>query len=264
MEWIANEYSRQSSLQQAMAEQVLALLKLAGDERVLDVGCGDGKITARIAEQVRRGSVLGIDPSHNMVAFASSRFGPPATPNVRFEVGDAARLPYREEFDLVVSFNALHWVHEPADALRSIHAALRAGGRAVLRFVPLAERRSLEAVVEQACESTRWCDAFRGFQRPFTHVSAEAYRDIAERTGFRVDALVVRDEAWDFGSRDAFAAFCRATLIAWTGRLPEQERDRFINEVLDLYGATAITAEDANRFKFYQMDVSLTRLPDGD
>ena len=80
-EWNASDYSRQSSLQEAMAGQILALLDLGGAERVLDVGCGDGKITARIAGRVPRGSVLGVDPSRDMIAFASGHF----PPSVRIE-----------------------------------------------------------------------------------------------------------------------------------------------------------------------------------
>src|SRR5688572_26926494 len=102
-EWRASDYNRQSSLQQAMAQEQLASLTLEGSERILDVGCGDGKVTAAIADRVPRGQVLGVDPSRDMIAFASSHFGPPAHPNLRFEVADVRRLPFRAEFDLVVS-----------------------------------------------------------------------------------------------------------------------------------------------------------------
>ena len=61
-EWNAGEYNRHSSLQAALAEEQLGRLTLEGAERVLDVGCGDGKITAEIAARVPRGSVLGVDP----------------------------------------------------------------------------------------------------------------------------------------------------------------------------------------------------------
>lgn len=259
MEWNAHDYARQSSLQEAMAGQVFGLLDLAGGEQVLDVGCGDGKLTARIAERVPRGSVVGVDPSHDMVAFASRQFAP-AGSNLWFEVGDAACLAYQQVFDLVVSFNALHWVPDQAGALRSIHAALRPGGRAVLRFVPRVERTSLEDVIEDVRRSPDWSNAFQGFRCPFVHTTAEEYRALASQCGFRVDALRVRDEAWDFGTRSAFVAFCRATLVAWTGNLPESRRDAFIEDVLDRYRSVAATGpEDANTFKFYQMDVSLAR-----
>ena len=75
-EWDAVEYARISGLQAAMAEEVLALLDLKGSERVLDIGCGDGKITAEIAARIPRGSVLGVDASRDMISFAASHFGP--------------------------------------------------------------------------------------------------------------------------------------------------------------------------------------------
>jgi trans-aconitate 2-methyltransferase len=87
-EWHASDYARQSTLQHAMAQEQLALLALEGTERVLDVGCGDGKITAEIAARLPRGSVLGVDPSRDMIEFASSHFSPrlapPAHANLRF------------------------------------------------------------------------------------------------------------------------------------------------------------------------------------
>jgi len=128
-EWNAVGYSEISSLQEAMAEEQLALLDLAGTERILDVGCGDGKITAKIAARLPRGSTLGVDPSREMIAFASSHFGAPAHPNLHFDVADVRRLPYRNQFDLVVSFNALHWVTQQDEALRSIREALKPAAR---------------------------------------------------------------------------------------------------------------------------------------
>ena len=109
-EWAAADYERISALQMAMAESVLARLYLDGAQCILDVGCGNGKITAEIAARVPHATVVGIDPSHEMVEFASAHYGAPVKPNLRFEVADARQLPYRNEFDLVVSFNALHWV----------------------------------------------------------------------------------------------------------------------------------------------------------
>ena len=117
-EWNAAEYSRRSSLQEAMAQEVLALLDLTGSERILDVGCGEGKITAEIASRAPRASVVGVDPSGDMISFAQSHFGPATRPNLRFQVADARRLPFQDEFDLVVSFNALHWIPEQDDCDR--------------------------------------------------------------------------------------------------------------------------------------------------
>src|SRR5277367_387087 len=117
-EWKATEYARISELQHAMAEEVLALLDLRDNERVLDIGCGNGKNTSEIASRVPKGSVVGVDFSSNMVAFASSQYAA-SHPNLAFQVADARHLPFASEFDLVVSFNALHWIPEQELALRS-------------------------------------------------------------------------------------------------------------------------------------------------
>ena len=89
---------------------------LRGDERVLDLGCGDGTISAAIAARLPHGSVLGVDASHDMVAFAGARRFRRLLANLAFRVADAAHLSFAGEFDLVVSFNCLHWVLDQAAA----------------------------------------------------------------------------------------------------------------------------------------------------
>jgi trans-aconitate 2-methyltransferase len=259
-EWHASDYHEQSALQKAMADAQLRSLTLAGSERILDVGCGDGKITAEIATRVPGGSVLGVDPSRDMIAFASSHFGSPRQANLNFAVADVRRLPYRDEFDLVVSFNALHWVPEQSVALASIHQTLKPGGRVLLRFVPQGQRKCLEDVIEEIRREARWAGFFGDFPQPYAHFTAEAYRALAEKCGFRVRQLRVEEGAWDFQTREAFAAFARATFVEWTQHLPQGDWPAFINEVLDRYQSVAAdNSTELNTFKFYQMEVELTR-----
>lgn len=258
-EWGADDYNRQSALQRAMAEEQLSKLTLQGSERILDVGCGDGKITAAIAERVPSGSVLGVDPSREMIAFASSHFGPSGHGNLRFDVADVRKFPYRDEFDLVVSFNALHWVPQQAAALNSIHAAMKPGARALLRFVGEGPRKCLEDVIEEVRKEEKWTGYFPGFQKPYFHPLADDYRALAEKCGFQVVHVRVEDKAWDFKTRDAFAAFARATFVEWTKCLPEEQRFAFITDVLDRYQSVAADRpSERNTFKFYQLDVALT------
>ncbi len=93
-EWKAEDYHAQSRLQEVLAEQHLSLVAPEGWERVLDVGCGDGKVTARIAKLLSRGSIVGVDPSQNMAAFARGHYESEKWPNLHFEAGDARSLPY--------------------------------------------------------------------------------------------------------------------------------------------------------------------------
>jgi trans-aconitate methyltransferase len=258
-EWKAAKYSRRSQLQEAMACEVLALIDLAGSERVLDVGCGDGKITAQIATRVPDGSVVGIDPSRDMIAFASSRFPRSTHANLRFEVADARSLPYRDEFDFVVSFNALHWIPDQDAALQSIRALMKRDARAHFRLVSIGERKSLEAVVEDTRRSSRWTQYFSGFHDPYLRLTPEQYASVAERNGFRVERIHTEAKAWDFQSRDAFFAFSAVGLVEWTRRLPADLSAAFIDDVLGRYQSlAAVRPGEENTFRFYQMDVALT------
>jgi trans-aconitate 2-methyltransferase len=269
-EWNAAEYARLSALQAAMAEEVFGLLRarLRGDERVLDVGCGNGKVTREIASLVPRGSVVGVDASAKMIEFAkSSPWGgdaagssePSALPaNLSFAVMDARRLTFREEFELVVSFNALHWVSESEQplALRGISAALKSNGTAQLRLVPRGARKSLEDVIEETAHTPRWGKCFVGIRDPYLHMKPDDYAALAERCGLHVDHVDTKDHAWDFGSTAAFAAFGTVTFVEWSQHVPESERPEFVADALAHY---APISGDNHTFRFYQMDISARR-----
>jgi trans-aconitate 2-methyltransferase len=259
-EWDAQAYNRVSTLQQWLAEKSLLRVPLNGDERVLDLGCGDGKITVEIARRVPRGSVVGVDASHTMIAFAAQKFPATTYPNLTFRVADAAQLPFAEQFDLVVSFNCLHWVRDQAAALRGIRTALVPSGRSHLRFVSRGARRSLEDVIEDTRRAPAWAAYFPDYQPPYVHLTPDEYRALAESNGLRVERLDVQQENWDFGSREAFVHFAEATFVEWTRLLPPDRHGGFIDEVLDRYRQLRDgSADQANVFTFYQMEVVLRR-----
>jgi trans-aconitate 2-methyltransferase len=258
-EWNAPGYARIAGLQEAMAAEVLSLLDLKGTESVLDLGCGNGKVTAEIATRVREGTVVGVDFSADMIAFASTHFGPAVLPNLRFETRDVRHLPFREEFDLVVSFNALHWIPDQDNALRSIRAAMKPNGMAQLRLVPAGKRKSLENVIEETRLSSNWVRYFKGFHDPYLHLTPEKYGALTERNGLQVRRIHTEDKAWDFKSHDAFLAFGSVTFVEWTKFLPAGERLAFVTDVLGRYRAVAAERPgEENTFKFYQMDVTLS------
>lgn len=254
-EWDAANYARRSSLQEAMATEVLALLQLKGNEHILDIGCGDGRVTARIAQRLPTGSILGIDASRQMVNLAMTHYGP----NLHFEVADATSLPFRNEFDLVVSFNALHWLPDPNPPLRGILTALKPNGRAQLRLVPDGDRKSLETVLEETRKSEKWARYYNGFRDPYLHLTPDQYAQAAERNGLRVQQLHTAAKSWDFLSRQNFFAFGQVTFVEWTRVLLDFQKPAFISDVLDRYQKVAAdTPAETNTFKFYQMDITLS------
>jgi len=257
-EWDAANYARISGLQKAMAEEVLGLLDLSWPANVLDVGCGNGKVTAEIAARLPQGSIVGIDASCNMIDSASSQFGLPAYRNLSFLVADARCLPFKATFDLIVSFNALHWIHRQEEALRALRSVVTPEGEAQIRLVPLGERKSLETVLEETRCSSDWSGYFRDFQDPYLRLTQDQYAALAAKSGFRVIRIHTAAKAWDFQSREAFFAFGTVTFVAWTRFLPDSRKSAFINDVLDRYQLVAADKPgEENTFKFYQMDVTL-------
>src|SRR5262252_3422999 len=114
-----------------------------------------------------------------MIRFAQGRWGTNGHANLQFEVADARRLPFHEEFNLVVSFNALHWVVQQEEALQSIRTALHPEGTAQLRLVPQGPRKSLEDVIRETWQSEKWKAYFPGFRQPYLHLTPEQYEKLA-------------------------------------------------------------------------------------
>jgi trans-aconitate 2-methyltransferase len=261
-EWDAHAYHRVSDLQRWLAAKSLSSLPLAGTERVLDLGCGDGTITAEIAARLARGAVLGVDASSAMIAFAARTFPPASRPNLTFRVVDAAQLGFADAFDLVVSFNCLHWVRDQGAALRGIRTALASGGLTHLRMVARGARQSLEAVIEETSRAAAWARYFPDYRTPYLHLTPDEYGALARRSGLRVERIDLQQEAWDFQSRAAFVHFAEATFVEWTRRISAAARADFIADVLDRYRRLGDgSSAEAHVFTFYQMEVMLHRDP---
>jgi trans-aconitate methyltransferase len=122
--WDPQTYQDKHSFVWQFGAALLELLEPRAGERILDVGCGTGQLTAEIA---RSGAeVIGLDKSPEMLADAHRNF-----PELRFEQGDASDFRFAEKFDAVFSNAALHWVRDHAGAAKSMAGALKPGGRLV-------------------------------------------------------------------------------------------------------------------------------------
>ena len=171
-------------------------------------------------------------------------------------VADVRALPFGTQFDVAVSFNALHWIPEQQRALAEIAAVLRPGGRALIQVVCAGERGSLEAVTMTTCRGPRWAWSFDGFAAPFTHVVPDTYGTLAASAGLTLTNLEVTEREWDFGSRNEFQRWCAVGSTAWTDRLPVGDRGRFIAEQVDAYESVA---GRPGLFRFTQMRAELRR-----
>ncbi len=255
VDWDGARYAEVSGLQRMVAEESISGLALIGNERLLDVGCGDGFITMLLAERLPEGSVVGVDASHRMIDRALARV-PFDMLRVQFHVDDVLALPFDHDFDIAVSFNALHWVHDQGEALRQIARSLVDGGRAVLQMVCATDRPSIEDVAMQVATDPQWAASFEAFDAPYQHVEPARFGELATAAGFTVDDLTVKNLSWTFDSVEDFQAWFAVGSPDWTSRLPDSEIDRFVAEVIERYQSTV--GEPA-LFRFSQLRASLTR-----
>jgi trans-aconitate methyltransferase len=122
--WDAATYDTSFAFVPAFGTAVVDLLDPQPGERVIDLGCGSGDLTAAIAE--RGADVLGVDSSPEMLARAAERF-----PHLRLLLADGHELLVDEPVDAVFSNAALHWMRDPDEVLAAVRGALRVGGRFV-------------------------------------------------------------------------------------------------------------------------------------
>ncbi len=251
-DWDGAQYRRVNTLQQWLAARALAGLELDGVQSLLDVGCGDGRITAAIAarlEAMRPARVVGLDASPKMISIA------PASDRLTFVIGDVCSMTFQDEFDAVVSFNALHWVLDQDAALTRIAAALRRRAGALLVFVCAGPRPSLEQVAMQTTKADRWARYFTHYQAPFVHPEVHAWTSTAAGCGLDVRHVDVEDLSWDFGSREAFTNWCTVGFGGWTERLPPEAGDDFVADVVAAYERAVGSAQV---FRFMQLRADLT------
>lgn len=234
-QWDAEDYAKNSAQQQGWAQELIRKFGLRGDERLLDVGCGDGKVSAEIAAGLPRGSVLGVDVSTEMIDLAQKRFPLEQYPNLRFQVEDANRLPFTGEFSAVFSNAALHWLRDHRPALRGIADALRPGGKALLQMGGRGNNADMMALLAEKVRSQRWKEYFEGFEVPYGFYGPEEYAAWLAEAGLAPLRMELIPKDMVHAGREGLAGWVRTTKIPYTQRLPEEKRPAFIAELLDDY-----------------------------
>jgi trans-aconitate methyltransferase len=126
-QWNADQYNDHFAFIWEYGAGVLDLLQPLEGERILDLGCGTGHLTAQIADS--GAEVIGIDHSGEMIEVSRRTY-----PSIEFHQMDATAIKFDEPFDAVFSNAVLHWVHPPEKAIAGIRDALKPGGRFVAEF----------------------------------------------------------------------------------------------------------------------------------
>jgi len=222
VKWDAGLYDDKHSFVWKLAEGVLELLDAKHGERILDLGCGTGHLTAKIAEA--RAHVVGIDRSPEMIRQARDKY-----PALRFEVMDARELALGGAFDAVFSNATLHWIKEPELVIAGIGKLLRPGGRFVAEFGGKGNTGELLKAIDGAWKKL---DLPGPPPHPWYYPSVAEYAALLEKNGFEVSHAILFDRPTplDDGER-GLRNWLEMFGASFTEGVPDTKRGRLKEEI---------------------------------
>jgi ubiquinone/menaquinone biosynthesis C-methylase UbiE len=220
--WNPTVYAEVGAFVPTLGAGVLEWLGPRPGERILDLGCGDGQLTSRIA--ATGAEVTGVDASAPMIASAQAR-------GVDARVANAESLPFDAEFDAVFSNAALHWVRDQDAMLASVHRALKPGGRFVAEMGGHGNIASIQVALAAVMARHGLSASFSAEQWNY-FPTADAYRARLERHGFvvREIQLIPRPTPISAGMAAWLAIFRSGVLDS----IPESLRSSVVEETVAL------------------------------
>ena len=179
-DWDAATYQRVSVPHEEWARSILDRLELGGDERVLDAGCGSGRVTSMLIERLPAGSVVAVDGSPSMVEEVRSVL----RPQDEALVCDLTELELAEPVDVVFSSAVFHWVLDHDALFRSLHRALRPGGRLAAQNGGAGNISRLKRSSAEVAARDPYAAHFEGFGEPWNYAAPEETEERLRAAGF--------------------------------------------------------------------------------
>ncbi len=245
-DWDARTYDRVADPMARWGAAVLDRLAPLRDERVLDAGCGSGRVTEQLLARWPRVRVVALDGSPAMISAARerlARFGD----RVSYVVADlGAPLPIDGQVDAILSTATFHWVPDHDALFAGLAAALAPGGRLVAQFGGAGNIASIRAALAAVGD---------GWLGPAHFETVEATVRRLETAGFVDVRAWLHEEPTEFEPGEAFLTYLRTVVLgAHLERLPEPERDGFVRAVAERLSGP--------RIDYVRLDVDARRAGD--
>lgn len=220
--WDSGLYDDRHSFVWKYGASLIDILRPRAGERVLDLGCGTGHLTARIAEA--GAEVVGIDSSPEMIAEARRLY-----PGLSFEVADARDFAFDEPFDAVFSNAVLHWVKPPEEAIACVRRALRPGGRFAAEFGGRGNVATIVASLDAASRAV----GLGAWEHPWYYPGIGEYAPLLERAGLEVTDAVLFDRPTALEGPDGLRHWIEMFVRDLVARVPADRREAFFRHVED-------------------------------
>lgn len=233
--WNSRDYKQNSHAQQKWARELLGKINLSGSEDVLDLGCGDGKVTAELANMVIDGSVVGIDYSLPMIELAKQHYSSSEYPHLSFIEMDASQLSFEERFDVVFSNAVLHWVKDHKPVVDGMYRSLKPGGKILLQMGGQGNAEQIISVIRGLQSQEEWQPYFEEFEFPYGFLGKEEYTSLLNDAGFTINRVELIPKDMEQDGQSGLEGWIRTTWMPYTERVPEEKREQFIRELSSNY-----------------------------
>ncbi|MDM8523757.1 methyltransferase domain-containing protein [Desulfococcaceae bacterium HSG8] len=234
-QWNAAEYAAHSSAQSEWANELIEKLNLKGDEVLLDIGCGDGKVTAAIAEHLPDGHLVGIDSSQEMIDLTSRRYPESDFPNLAFQRTDVREMSFENQFDVVFSNAALHWVKDHVSMLRRIQKSMKKPGKILCQMGGRGNAEDIISVFDELFERKKWRPYFENFIFPYGFYGPDDYEKWLTQAGLQARRVELIPKDMKHKGKEGLAGWIRTTWLPYTERIPGNMRESFISDIIDNY-----------------------------
>lgn len=242
------KYEKFSAPQQEWGSKVMDELALKGNEHILDLGCGNGLLSAKLAEKVPDGKITGIDSSPSMLEQAKKH----KKGNMDFLLGDITGMDLEDEFDVVFSNAALHWVKDHSLALRQINRSMKSGGIMRVQFAGEGNCMNLIPVLKEIMDSLEFKDDFSLFEWPWYIPGVEEYEKLLIEAGFEIIRVWIENADRNFPDEESYVGCInQPSLVPFVSFLPEDKAILFAKRVIKEAKKIA-EQEDGTYFEYFR------------
>jgi trans-aconitate 2-methyltransferase len=227
-EWDAQTYDKVSDPQFSWGLEVLERLDLKGDERVMDAGCGSGRVTAKLLEKLPDGRVLCVDASESMIEKARETLGD----RVDYMVADLSQLEIPEPVDVVFSTATFHWVPDHDVLFSRLHDALRPGGRLVAQCGGEGNVAKHAQAIVSVATRPEFADHFQDMSIMWNFASPGETEERLRNARFEDVSCWLEDKPVQ--PEHPYEFTTTVTMGPHLSRLPEEKRRAFAEAVLEV------------------------------
>ncbi len=230
--WESNKFKSIAGLQENVDNELINQLNFNEYDDVLDAGCGVGNLTFKVAELVKKGTVLGIDSSPSMIEQCNKELKMQNAQHVHFMVKSISDINFTNQFNVVFSNSVFHWIKDPKKALDLLFCSLKPGGQIGIQFPLLNSRHPMMMLFTKVVSRLKLEEEFRDWEFPWYVPTVDAFKNLLKQYDFKETKVYKKASEYNYGkSSNLYNSFDSAALKILTSILPEEKKELFKAEI---------------------------------